>query len=153
MTTIDKAQLEDRFRISRLLALYGELLPRNQRSVAALHFDEDLSLAEIAESRGTTRQAVHGAVRTALKNLERYDRVLKLIGSGALETPSAESPEAAPADDLRENARAILNDIRRRYLRGTILYDTRGLRARLDDLEALLDGKRATHSEEEALHV
>ncbi|MBQ7004441.1 MAG: DNA-binding protein [Oscillospiraceae bacterium] len=46
-----------------LLDCYGELLTERQQDVAALYFNEDLSLTEIAEARGITRQAVRDSIR------------------------------------------------------------------------------------------
>ncbi|MBR2912487.1 MAG: DNA-binding protein [Oscillospiraceae bacterium] len=46
-----------------LLDCYGELLTERQRDVAELYFNEDLSLTEIAEARGITRQAVRDSIR------------------------------------------------------------------------------------------
>lgn len=46
-----------------LLDCYGELLTERQRDIAELYFNEDLSLTEIAETRGITRQAVRDSIR------------------------------------------------------------------------------------------
>ena len=37
---------------------YGELLTEKQREYFDLHYNEDLSLAEIAQSEGVSRQSV-----------------------------------------------------------------------------------------------
>jgi len=42
--------------IAVLLDYYGELLTEKQRDFISLYYDEDLSLAEIAENEGITRQ-------------------------------------------------------------------------------------------------
>lgn len=44
--------------ISFLLDFYGEVLPENQRDILDLYYNEDLSLSEIAENRGISRQGV-----------------------------------------------------------------------------------------------
>ncbi len=46
-----------------LLDCYGELLTERQRDIAEMYFNEDLSLTEIAETRGITRQAVRDSIR------------------------------------------------------------------------------------------
>lgn len=46
-----------------LLDCYGELLTKRQRDIAEMYFNEDLSLTEIAETRGITRQAVRDSIR------------------------------------------------------------------------------------------
>ena len=46
-----------------LLDCYGELLTERQRALAELYYNEDLSLSEIAEMHGITRQAVRDSLR------------------------------------------------------------------------------------------
>ena len=46
-----------------LFDFYGELLTDKQREYFDLHYNEDLSLAEIAESEGITRQGVWDIIR------------------------------------------------------------------------------------------
>jgi predicted DNA-binding protein YlxM (UPF0122 family) len=50
---------------SMLLDFYGELLTEKQRQCYDLHFNEDLSLAEIAEECGVSRQGVWDNIRRA----------------------------------------------------------------------------------------
>ena len=48
-----------------LLDFYGELLTDKQRECFDLHYNEDLSLAEIAEQLGVSRQGVWDNIRRA----------------------------------------------------------------------------------------
>lgn len=52
-----------------LLDCYGELLTERQKDIAELYFNEDLSLTEIAEMRGITRQAVRDSIRHSEQTL------------------------------------------------------------------------------------
>ena len=57
-----------------LLDYYGELLTDRQRELCEMSFNQDLSLSEIAENTGISRQAVHDALRrseNALLELEQ----------------------------------------------------------------------------------
>lgn len=63
---------ESRFDKSMLLDFYGELLTDKQREYYDLHYNEDLSLAEIAEQNGITRQG-------AWDNIRRAESVMKDI--------------------------------------------------------------------------
>ncbi len=49
----------------RLLDLYGRLLTEKQRDVLDLHLNYDLSLQEIAQNEGISRQAVHDLIKRA----------------------------------------------------------------------------------------
>lgn len=62
--------------ISILNDIYGALLTEKQRDIVRDYYDCDLSLSEIAESDGISRQAVSDTVRTSEKILYRYEKML-----------------------------------------------------------------------------
>lgn len=51
--------------ISVLLDFYGEMLTEKQRNFLDLYYNEDLSLSEIAENEGITRQGVRDSIKRA----------------------------------------------------------------------------------------
>ena len=61
-----------------LLDFYGELLSPRQSEALDLHFNSDLSLSEIAEETGVSRQAVHDAIRAGKSMLAKYEGKLGL---------------------------------------------------------------------------
>ncbi len=62
--------------ISSLLDTYGDLLTDKQRAVTEYYYDDDLSLAEIAENEGVTRQAVRDVIhRTELQLISFEERL------------------------------------------------------------------------------
>ena len=91
--------------ISLLLDFYGEMLTFRQREMLELYYDDDLSLSEISEQAGITRQGVRDAVKRAEAQLfeleekigmvRRFSRVKGLIA------------------DIRDNADAIAKENRR----------------------------------------
>mgnify|MGYP000162876087 FL=1 len=50
------------FRMTMLFDFYGELLTERQKEFYELYYDEDLSLSEIAENYGITRQGVRDVI-------------------------------------------------------------------------------------------
>ena len=54
---------EKNYEVSLLLDFYGEVLTQKQREVIELYYDEDLSLAEIAEHTEITRQGVRDCIK------------------------------------------------------------------------------------------
>ena len=71
--------LEKTNRINTLLSFYESLLSDKQRKYMNLYYREDLSLTEIAESFGVSRQAVYDAVNRSEKTLETYEEDLHLV--------------------------------------------------------------------------
>ena len=51
--------------ITILLDIYGEMLTEKQRDYLNYYYNDDLSLSEIAENEGITRQGVRDAVKRA----------------------------------------------------------------------------------------
>ena len=70
---------EDRVRRSMLLDYYGDLLTARQRECYELHFNEDLSLSEIAEQCGITRQGAWDNIRRASDTMEKLEEKTGLI--------------------------------------------------------------------------
>lgn len=67
---------EDRPYYSVLLEFYGELLTDRQREILSYSIDDDLSLSEIAELTGITRQGVRDAIGKAESQLFFYEEKL-----------------------------------------------------------------------------
>lgn len=62
-----------------LFDFYGELLTEHQRSIYADAVYNDMSLGEIAEERGISRQGVHDLLRRCDKILQEYENKLHLV--------------------------------------------------------------------------
>lgn len=71
--------MDKNIRISWLLDFYGEFLTQKQRSLMEMHYNEDLSLGEIAGSAGITRQGVNDALKRSAEVLESCEGRLKLL--------------------------------------------------------------------------
>lgn len=64
--------------MSILLDLYGGLLTDKQRDVLEFYYNNDLSLAEIAEHYGISRQGVHDSIKRGEDSLLNFEEVLHL---------------------------------------------------------------------------
>lgn len=62
-----------------LFDFYGELLNEHQRSIYEDAVFNDLSLSEIADEHGISRQGVHDLIKRVNKTLEGYEEKLHLI--------------------------------------------------------------------------
>lgn len=63
-------------RFMRLWDLYNGLLTKTQREITNLYFDCDLSLGEIAEQKGVSRQSVSDCLHQCRKKLEQAEEKL-----------------------------------------------------------------------------
>lgn len=64
--------------ISFLLDFYGDMLTEKQRTMVDYYYNEDLSLAEIAENEGITRQGVRDSIKRAEAQLLEMEERLAL---------------------------------------------------------------------------
>ena len=69
---------EKNLEIGYLLDFYGDLLPERKRTVLDLYYNDDLSLGEIAEEIGISRQGVRDQIRKAGEELLFYEEKLGL---------------------------------------------------------------------------
>ena len=74
--------------ITMLLDLYGEVLTNKQRDYLNFYYNDDLSLSEIAENEGITRQGVRDAIKRAeallfdMESKLKFSKKLEKINSG-----------------------------------------------------------------------
>jgi len=59
--------------ISSLLDVYGEFLSDKQRNITEHYYNDDLSLSEIAENEGITRQGVSDLIRRTEAQLIAFE--------------------------------------------------------------------------------
>ncbi len=71
--------MEKLAKIALLVDFYGPLLTEKQRNVWELHYQHDLSLAEIAEVEHISRQAIHDLIKRTERILVEYEEKLGLV--------------------------------------------------------------------------
>lgn len=64
---------------SLLFDFYGDLLTDHQKEIYGGYVMENLSLAELAEESGISRQGVHDIIKRCNQTLEGYEKKLHLI--------------------------------------------------------------------------
>lgn len=74
-----EAMIEKVERIAWLLDFYGGLLTDKQQHCMDLHYNQDMSLGEIAAQFNVSRQAVHDLLRRSEGLLVEYEERLKLF--------------------------------------------------------------------------
>ena len=88
------------YRMTMLYDFYGDLLTDRQREFFDLYYNDDLSLSEIAENEGISRQGVHDAVSRAEAVLSELEQKTGCVAR-AQRTQQA-------LDTIRAAARQIL---------------------------------------------
>ena len=66
-------------RFAYLADFYGELLDEHTRAVIMAYYDDDLSLAEIAEDEGISRQGVRHIIKKGEEQLDAFEARIGLI--------------------------------------------------------------------------
>ena len=117
------ADVEARVELNYLLDFYGPLLTEHRREVLRLHCEEDLSLAEIAEQLGITRQGVSDALNKGRRQLNDYEEKLGLAGRyqalgeqarRCLDVLSGVRAEGEDRDRILQAEQALQNILRER---------------------------------------
>ena len=71
--------MEKNVQISILLEIYGTLLTKTQYEFLDDYYNSDLSLSEIAENRGLTRQAARDNIKKGENKLFEYEEKLGMM--------------------------------------------------------------------------
>lgn len=96
--------------MSSLLDIYGGLLTEKQRSFLDYYYNDDLSLAEIAENENITRQGVYDVIKRAGDQLNNFEKKLRL--NERFDSISAEADSILNGENANrcaENIKRIIN--------------------------------------------
>src|SRR5699024_11365188 len=72
-------ELEKTLKMNQLFSFYGELLTSKQKQYMSDYYEEDYTLAEIADNYGVSRQAVYDSLRRTEDMLLDYENKLHLV--------------------------------------------------------------------------
>ena len=107
--------MDDTFLRTMLFDFYGDLLTDKQREYYDLHYNNDLSLFEIAEMSGTTRQAVWDIIRRAEQSLREIESKTGLIAKTVQQREKLRAVIAAveklPESEEKNSVLNTLNEI------------------------------------------
>ena len=107
----------DALTMALLYDYYGELLTEKQRTCFDLYYNQDLSLSEIAEDLGVTRQGVHDTLARAEGQLRAFEEKTGCIArdrrlESALDTITQNAQALASVPGAAPQAGAILRAVR-----------------------------------------
>ncbi len=117
---------EKDMRIGFLLDFYGDVLSEHTHSLLSMYYAEDLSLSEIGDSEGISRQGVRAAIKKGEEELRFLEDKLGLAAqfekmrtlaasleaSAAALTEHKDASVRGLADEAIRVARVILSDFR-----------------------------------------
>ena len=76
---MSKIQLESFVQYGRLFEVYGKLLSEDRQKIMTDYFGYNMTLAEIAEEREISRQAVLDAIDKSCEKLKGFENALKVV--------------------------------------------------------------------------
>lgn len=108
---------EKNLNIAYLLDFYGEVLSDRTRDLLEMYFCDDMSLSEIADAVGITRQGVRGGIKKGEEELRFLEEKLGLAARYSAITESAKRllslADALKSEADNEKTRALLEEITR----------------------------------------
>lgn len=99
--------------ICDLLALYGPLLTSKQAKLLELYYFDDLSLSEIAENEGGSRQGALDVIKRAEKELLLIEENLRLLKRNKLQNDIISMMKSALEENDKESISSLLNKLER----------------------------------------
>lgn len=83
-----------------LFDFYQELFTDKQREYFHCYYEDDLSLGEISEKLGVSRNAAHDNLKRTVKQIEEYEVKLKLYSKYLLKQELIEEYKKTKENDL-----------------------------------------------------
>ena len=107
-----QGELEKKIELNWLSAFYGGLLTPKQRDVMRMHCEEDLSLGEIAQEAGISRQGVHDLLSRAAHQLFELEEKLGMAARFTRMQRGLEQCQQALEEKRYDDARAMIASLR-----------------------------------------
>ncbi len=109
-------RIDEKVHTADLLDIYMQLLTVRQQDILQSYFGEDLSLAEIAEQKGISRQAVLDSIKRGKNILEDAEKKLLLLeksrkSEAVLENVFEKLKRIKPDPESMADYESLLSDI------------------------------------------
>ncbi len=115
------------YRMTMLFDFYGELLTERQKEFFDLYYNEDLSLAEIAENAGISRQGVRDVIVRAEAAMQEVEDKTGIIKRFEAQRPHLDAISSAAAEVKTLNYRQY-EDTRLTELADLIIAESSALK-------------------------
>lgn len=103
---------EKNLKIGYLLDFYGDVLSERKRLVMSYYYDDDLSLGEIAEEIGISRQGVRDLIKKAEEELCFYEEHLGMAARfQSIRKKTEELLEKTEAENANEDLRRMVKEL------------------------------------------
>lgn len=109
---MSKIQLQDFVYIGKLLSTYGGMLSKDRQKIMTDYFEYNMTLAEIAQQRGVSRQAILDAIDKSCEKLKQFESSLKLCErKETLQKVLTEILSIANDREVKEKVEKLLKEI------------------------------------------
>ena len=110
--------LKEQYELTILYDYYSGLLKESQREILSDYYFNDLSLSEIADERGISRQGVHDTIKRCSKSLMEFEEILglaakqKLIKTNIKKIDSFINDISIKDNEINQTSKAELSQIK-----------------------------------------
>ena len=105
--------MTDKIEIGLLLDYYGGMLTERQQEILRVYCDMDLSLSEISEEKGISRQAALDLITRGSNKLYAYEEKLGLVKKiRKVKNVLLDMIKSTDDEDTRKNLELLLDEIK-----------------------------------------
>ena len=106
-------EIDENLRISRLIDTYGELLTIKQLNIVTSYYFDNLTISEIGDNFGISRQAVNDCINQSVKALQNYEDKLQIVTKlTRVEVELKKIAEESKDNNLTQKIDNIISDLR-----------------------------------------
>ncbi|MDO4203330.1 MAG: sigma factor-like helix-turn-helix DNA-binding protein [Selenomonadaceae bacterium] len=116
METHSGEKFAERMEFADLYDCYGQLLTDHQREILTMYLYEDLTVSEIGDSKGISRQAVHDMLKRTHESLADYEARLGFIAQRSKEHEQLLSLYDKLSDAKDEKTRKTVLKLLKKYI-------------------------------------